>query len=187
MVSFDLKRLFRVPTPAQRLAGLGLRSDLYRAALAMVSDERSDPEIAELERHFGESETVLVVIEGEHGRRLGFLALTSARVIFRWHGARPGDATCLGLSDISEVQDRARGMTGRVGIRATDSVLEVDKILGVQAAQFAQALRRRLADPGAAVTPDPVQELLDLRARRAEGTISRSDFEAAKARLLDEL
>lgn len=187
MVSLDLKKLFRLPTPAQRLAALNLRPDLYRAVLAMVSDGRSDPEIARLGSHFGDAETVIAVVEGEHRRQLGFLALTSARVVFRRHGARAGGATCLALTDISEVEDRVGGMTGRVSIRAADSVLEVDKILGRQATQFAQALRRRLADPRADPQPDPVQQLLDLRARHDEGTISRADFDAARARLLDEL
>ncbi len=187
MVSFDLKKLFGVPTAAERLAGLNLRPDLARAALRMVSDERSDKEIVALEALLGETESVITVVEGDRARRLGFLALTTERVLHRWHGAAPGAADEIPLAEVSDVSDRARGMTGRVVVSCAEGQIEVTKILGVQAAQFAQDLRAQLADPGAVAVPDPVQELIELRQRRAAGTISEAEFQAAKLRLLDEL
>lgn len=187
MVSFDLKKLFGVPSAAQRLAGLKLRPDLARAALRMVSDERSDREIVALGALLTDTESVITVIEGDRARRLGFLVLTTDRVLHRWHGAVPGAADEIPLSEVSDVADRARGMTGRVSISCAAGEIAMTKILGVQAAQFAQDLRAQLADPRPKALPDPVQELLELRERRSAGTISESDFQAAKLRLLDEL
>lgn len=187
MVSFDLKKLFGVPTAAQRLAGLGLRPDLAGAALRMVSDERSDQEIVALQGLLGDTESVITIVEGDRARRLGFLVLTTERVLHRWHRAAPGASDEILLADVSGVSDRARGMTGRVIISGAWGEIEVTKILGVQAAQFAQDLRAQLADPGRVTAHDPVQQLLELRERRAQGTISESDFQAAKVRLLDEL
>lgn len=187
MVSFDLKKLFKIPTAEQRLAGLNLRPDLARAVLRMVSDERSDREIVALAALLTDTESVITVIEGDRARRLGFLALTTERVLHRWHGAGPGAADEIPLTDISDISDRARGMTGRVVVACPQGRIEVTKILGVQAAQFAQDLRAQLADPGARTVHDPVQELLELRERRAAGAISEGDFQAAKVRLLDEL
>ncbi|QNK82387.1 hypothetical protein [Nakamurella sp. PAMC28650] len=187
MVSFDLKKLFGVPTAEQRLAGLDLRPDLARAALKMVSDERSDREIVALEALLTDTESVITVVEGDRARRLGFLALTTERVVHRWHGAAPGAADEIGLADVSDVSDRARGMTGRVVVSCAQGQIEMTKILGVQAAQFAQDLRAQLADPARLPERDPVQELLELRERRTAGTITESDFQAAKVRLLDEL
>ena len=186
-MQFDLRKLFRIPTPAQRLAGLGLRPDLYRAALDMVSDERSDGQLRALEAGLDQQEAVVAIVEGERDRQLGFLVLSTTRVLFRVHDTAPGRATTVPLQQISTVTDRARGMSGRVVIRADDAVLEVDRILGIQAAQFAQALRRQLTDPPPVVALDPVDALLELRGRRAAGTISEADYQAAKRRLLDEL
>jgi hypothetical protein len=186
-VSFDLKKLFGVPNAAERIAGLQLRPDLAIAALKMARDERSDPEVKMLEQLLTESESVVIVVEGSHQRKLGFLALTTERVLFRPHGAIPGNAEIVPLGDVSGAADRARGMSGRVSVQAVCGTLDVDKILGIQAAQFAQALRRQLDEPGPLPVPDPLEELASLRDRRAAGMISERDFKAAKARLLDEL
>ncbi len=91
------------------------------------------------------------------------------------------------LGDITTVDDEVKSMTGRVIFRSDDSIVEVDKILGAGAAQFADATRHQLVDPGPLAARDPIQDLLDLRARRAAGTISESDYQAARSRLLDEL
>jgi hypothetical protein len=186
MVSFDLKKLFRVPNPEQRLAGLGLRPDLLRAACAMASDERSDIEMKPIEHLLNDSETVVRIVEGIRTKQMGFLVLTTENIVFRWHGAAAGVGDRIPLSAVSDVQDRAKGMTGRVRVNWTGPLLEVDKILGIQAAQFAQDLRGQLLSPGIAPA-DPVQELLELRERRAAGKIDEADYRAAKARLLDEL
>jgi hypothetical protein len=91
------------------------------------------------------------------------------------------------LGDITTVDDEVKSMTGRVIFRSDDSIVEVDKILGAGAAQFADATRHQLVDPGPLAARDPIQDLLDLRARRAAGTVSEADYQAARSRLLDEL
>lgn len=192
MVQFDLKRLFRVPSPAERLAGLNLRPDLARAAGRMASDERSDRQVQHLDRFLLDTESVIFLVEGRCDRRMGLLALTTERLIFRTHGARPGQAEVHQLSAVTAVGSQARSMSGAILLHLTDagsagSRMVVDKILGTQAEQFADAVRHQLIDPGAVPRRDPVQELLDLRSRREAGSISESDFQAAKIRLLDEL
>ncbi len=187
MVQFDLRKLFRVPTSAQRLAALQLRPDLADAASRMPTDERTDPELQQLGGCLRDSESVIAVVEGRSARQLGLLALTTERVVFRPHGSMSGTPVTILLSDISTVDDEAGSMTGRVLLRSTDSIVEIDKILGAGAAQFADATRRQLVDPVAPAVHDPIQELLDLRARRAAGTITESDYQDARSRLLDEL
>ena len=91
------------------------------------------------------------------------------------------------LVDISEVRDRARGRYGQVVLQLRAGMLQVDKVPGIGAAQFAQALRRQLTGPEQVLPRDPVQELLELRELRAVGGISDADYQAAKARLLEEL
>jgi hypothetical protein len=187
MSAFDLKRLFRIPTPAQRLAGLNLRPDLARAAVTVLSDDRIHHEVQQLQLSLVESESVIALVEGRRHRRLGLLALTTQRLLFRPHGSMPGHADTLIVEAISVVEDDVKGMTSRVVVHAADSIFEVDKILGTQARDFAEAVRGQLAAPEPMPEHDPVNELLELRARRVAGTISESDFQAAKIRLLDEL
>ncbi|MET3805712.1 hypothetical protein ABIB25_002716 [Nakamurella sp. UYEF19] len=192
MVQFDLKRLFRVPSPSERLAGLGLRPDLARAAGQMASDERSDREVKQLELCLLDTESVISVVEGRHGHRLGLLALTTERLIFRAHGTRPGESQTHPLAALGGVTSELKSMTSGIVLHLTDPEsgafdLTVDKVLGTQGAQFADAVRHQLAEPGPLPVHDPVQELLDLRDRRAAGSISERDFQAAKLRLLDEL
>ena len=186
MVSFDLKKLFRVPDAQERLGYLQLRKDLFRAAGKMASDERSDMHLPPVEALLTETETVIRIVEGVKARQMGFLVLTTEHVIFRRHGTAPGAGEVVALADVSGVTDRAKGMTGRVQIDTAAGLLEVDKILGIQAAQYAQDLRGQLESPG--ISPrDPVQELLELRERRATGAIDEAEFKQAKARLLDEV
>ena len=187
MIEFDLRKLFGRPNPVQRLAGLNLRPDVAAAAVKMVSDERSDQQIVRLESELDDVESVVIVVEGINEERLGFLALTTERVLFRAHDARSGNIVSVSLAAISKVQDRARGMYGRVVLQLPGRDLRVDKIRGIQAAEFAQALRRQLAGPEQVPQRDPVQELLELRELRASGGISDADYQAAKLRLLDEL
>ncbi len=187
MIDFDLKKFFAKPNTAHRLAGLNLRPDLAAAAVRMVCDERSDQQIVKLESEFDNEESVLIVVEGVNDQALGFLALTTARVLFRVHEAGPGKIASVPLVDISEVRDRARGRYGQVMLQLRAGMLQVDKIPGIGAAQFAQALRRQLTGPEQVLPRDPVQELLELRELRAVGGISDADYQAAKARLLEEL
>ncbi len=187
MVQFDLRKLFRIPTPAQRLGALKLRPDLAAAAVKMLTDERTDSELRQLDGCLLDSESVIAVVEGRSARQLGLLALTTRRIVFRPHGSAPGAATTLGLDHISTVDHEVKSMTGRVVLRSSNTVLEIDKILGSGAADFADAARHQLIEPGRPPEHDPIQELLELRARRAALTISESDYDIARSRLLDEL
>lgn len=148
MAQFDLKKLFRVPPPEQRVAAMGLRPDLARAAVDVAFDQRFDPEIQQLETCLLETESVVFMVEGRHRRQLGILVLTTGRVLFRPHGARAGQAWIVPLAQICSVDFQVRSMTGRVLIGRVDTPFEVDKILGQLAAQFVEAVRRQLADPG---------------------------------------
>jgi Bacterial PH domain len=187
MVQFDLKKLFHIPTAAERLKGLHLRPDLTAAAAKMIIDERSDGELKKLDSCLRPSETVIAVVEGRLARQMGLLTLTTERVCFRQHGSAPSALTNIPLADISTVDDEVKTMTGRLILRSTDSIAEIDKILGAQAASFAEAVRHQLINPGALPEHDPIQELLNLRDRKAAGTISEADYNAVRSRLLDEL
>ncbi|SDO80723.1 hypothetical protein SAMN04515671_2036 [Nakamurella panacisegetis] len=186
MVSFDLKKLFRVPDAQQRLAGLHLRGDLQRAAGHMASDERSDAHLKPVEDLLTETESVIRIVEGTRDRRMGFLVLTTENVIFRLHGAAPGLGEVVPLGGVTDVTDDVKSMTGQVRLETAAGQLVVGKILGTQAAQFALDLREQLRSPG--LTPrDPVAELLELRERHAAGLVSDADYRTAKAKLLDQL
>lgn len=187
MIKFDLAKLFSRPNPAHRLAGLSLRPDLAAAAVKMVFDEQSDPQLVRFESELDDAESVVIVVEGINNGQLGFLGLTTERVLFRAHSAGSGDIASVALAAVSDVKDRARGMYGRVVLQLPGRTLLVDKIRGIQAAEFAQALRRQLAGPEQVPRRDPVQELLELRELRANGGISEADYQAAKVRLVDDL
>ena len=187
VVSFDLKKMFRVPTPAERIAGLALRPDLARAAVRMVADERSDAEVKELNAALLGSESVIALVEGRCERHLGLLALTTQRLLFRAHGSARGDLLHYPLTEVVSVQDRLGSVTSRLELQISRLTLVVDKILGAQAREFAVAIRSQLVAPGPLTAPDPVAEMIELRARRDAGTIGTQEFDAAKARLLDEL
>jgi len=147
MARFDLGRLFRVPTPDERLADLELRPDLARAALDMAADPRSERELLELERSLLQSESVVMVVEGRHRRQLGMLALTTERVLFRPHGATAGRDSSVPLAEISAADSEVGSMTGRVVLACTGSAFQVDKVLGLLAPRFADAVRRQLTEP----------------------------------------
>ncbi len=186
-MAFDLRKLFRIPSAAQRLAGLNLRPDLAGAAVNMVADERIDAEITRFQQSLLTEESVIVLVEGRHQGQLGLFALTTVRLLFRPHGSGPGAAVSTPLGDISTVESQIKTMTGQVRVRTADSIVVVDKMLGQQATTFADAVRRQLAGGAPRPGRDAVQELLDLRARRAAGMINDADFEQAKRRLFDEL
>ena len=164
-MAFDLRKLFRIPSAAQRLAGLNLRPDLAGAAVNMVADERIDPHITQFQEGLLTEESVIVLVEGRHQGQLGLLALTTARLLFRAHGSGPDAAVSTPLGDISGVESQIKTMTGQVSWRTAD------------------AITGEAPKPGR----DPIQELLDLRARRAAGMIDDADFQWAKSRLFDEL
>jgi len=187
MAQFDFNKLFRTMPPTQRLARLNVRPDLARAAARMVSDERSDADVKQLQSELNRSESVVALIEGRHRRHLGLLALTSERVLFRRHGCAPGDIVSFPIAEIWSVEEDVGSMTSRVRLRITDSTLDVDKILGQQGREFADAVRSQVKAPGPLPERDVLAELGELRARRAAGTINEGVYRAEKARLVDEL
>jgi hypothetical protein len=187
MVQFDFGKFFRILPPSQRLAALNIRPDLAKAAARMVSDERSDVEVKQLERFLSETESVISLIEGRHLRRMGLLALTTERVVFRPHRCAANEVISSPLDAVWSVENEARGMTSRLRLKFGESTLEIDKILGTQGAEFGDALRSQIAQPGPLPARDPLQELVELRARHAAGTISEEEYREEKARLLDEL
>ena len=193
MSRFDLRDLFRSRTPQERVDALHLRPDLARATVALVADERIDVQVIRLERLLEPDESVVMLVEGRHQRQLGLLMLSTQRVLFRPHGDRMPAGPVLPLSEISDPESHTGSMTGRLVLRSPDAVIEVDRLLGELADQFAAAVRAQQyalqQASGAAGTPrrDPLEELVDLRSQYVAGVISAADYEAAKARLVPEI
>lgn len=193
MGRFDIRDLFKGRTPQERIDALHLRPDLAGAAVLLVADERIDAQVARVEPWLTPQETVLLLVEGRYQRQFGLLVLTDDRVLFRPHGAGPTALTVLPLTDVSDVDSETGSMTGRVLLRSTGAVLEVDKLLGTLADQFATAVRQQQASSLARqVAPDgpsrdPLQELVELRDRYASGEVSSAEYEAGKARLVREI
>lgn len=192
---FDLRDLFRGRSAQERIDALHLRPDLAGAAVALVADERVDVQVVRLEALLTPDETVRMLVEGRHQRQMGLLLLTTTRVLFRPHGEGSPATFELPLPDVSEPQAQTRSMTGRVILRTPGAVLEVDRLLGTLADQFAAAVREQQdaadeqrADTAQGRTPrDPLQELVDLRERHVAGLIDTAVYEAEKARLLGEI
>ena len=190
MVRFDVKRLLQGRTPQERVAALNLRPDLARAAVQLVADVRSDAEVKRLNPLLRSSESVMMLVEGRSRRAMGLHLLSSERMLIRPHGEGPTAVVTTELSEISATESNVKSMTGRLALRTADSVLEVDRILGSLADQFAQAVRalqETERSPAGPASPDPWAELVELRSRMAAGAISIAEYEAAKARLLDQI
>lgn len=195
MGRFDLRDLFRGRTPQERVDDLRLRPDLARATVALVADQRIDVQVVRLEQLLEPDESVLMLVEGRHQRQLGLLMLSTRRVLFRAHGEGLPAVLVLPLSELSDPEVRTGSMTGRLVLRSADAVLEVDKMLGALADQFATAVRTQLlmeqeqaAREAAGIPPrDPLAELVELRSRYVAGDITTADYEAAKARLVPEI
>lgn len=191
MSRFDLRDLFRGRTPQERVDDLHLRPDLARATVALVGDERIDVQVLRLERLLEPDESVLMLVEARHQRQLGLLMLSTRRVLFRPHGEGFPVVPVLPLAELSDPESRTGSMTGRLVLRSPDAVLEVDKMLGELADQFAAAVRRQqlTARQQAAGAPprDPLAELVELRSRYVAGDVTSADYEAAKARLVSEI
>lgn len=195
MGRFDLRDLFRGRTPQERVDDLHLRPDLARATVALVADQRIDVQVVRLEQLLQPDESVLMLVEARHQRQLGLLMLSTLRVMFRPHGEGFPPVPVLPLSELSDPEAKTGSMTGRLVLRSADAVLEVDKMLGALADQFAAAVRtqrlvvqEKAAREAAGVPPrDPLAELVELRSRYVAGAITTADYEAAKARLVPEI
>ena len=190
---FDLRDLFKGRTPQERIDALHLRPDLAAAAVLLVADERIDVQVVGLEPLLTPEETVVLLVEGRHQRQFGLLVLTDQRVLFRTHGTGSTAVIAQPLGAVSDVGVETGSMTGRVLLHFPDLVLEVDKLLGTLAEQFATSVRDRHSRAGEQLTApdgrsrDPLQELVELRERYTAGNISSAEYEAGKARLVQEL
>jgi len=191
MSRFDLRDLFRARTPQERVDALHLRPDLARATVALVADERIDVQVTRLERLLEPDESVLMLVEARHQRQLGLLMLSTRRILFRPHGDHVPVVPVLPLSELSDPESQTGSMTGRLVLRSSDVVLEVDKLLGSLADQFAVAVRAQQfaaqQQAAGALPRDPLAELVDLRSQYVAGAISTAEYEAAKARLVPEI
>lgn len=192
MARFDLRDLFRGRTPRERIDALHLRPDLARAAVLLVADERTDAQVARLEPLLTPEESVVMLVEGRFLRQMGLLVLSDRRVVFKPHGDVSTGVRVLPLPEVTDVASAIGTMTGRVVLRSAGTAMEVDKLLGRLAEQFAAAVlaqqqtAEETAAPGAPPR-DPLQELVDLRERYTAGMIGSDAYEAAKARLVREL
>ena len=177
---------FRKPTTAERLARFGLRADTIAAAEAMVSDRRTDPQIAALESSLTASETVLRMMDGRYRGDRGLLVLTDRRVFFRSRRSVGPVAFSVRLVDVDSIDGSTRKAVGTVRVTSPDGTVVVDDILGIQgellAAEASDAIhgKRRPAS-------DPLTDLAELRVLRDSGIITPDEYAARKAALWDQI
>jgi hypothetical protein len=173
---------FRKPTTAERLAPFGLRDDTIAAAEAMVSDRRTDPQIAALESSLTDAETVLRMMDGRYKGERGLLVLTDRRVFFRSRRSNGPVVFSVRLVDVDAIDGSTHKAVGAVRVTSADGVVVVDDILGIQgellAANASDAIH---GEPRSA--RDPLTDLAELRALRDSGLITTDDYEARKAAL----
>ena len=179
-VTSGLGRFFKIPTPAERLAGLKVRSDVAAAAVKMAASRRSDLTAQMIGDALPESEVAVAMIEGRRDKARGVLLLTTRRVLFVSYD-RAGFQAEIALSGLSRAAVVPRGMHLSVG------PIAVDQTLGRSADIFAEAVLRQLDPEPAEGTKDPMQALAEIRALHDAGVMSDEEFAAEKARLLDQL
>ncbi len=180
------KQWLRKPTTAERLSKFNLRPDTVAAARVMVSDRRSDAQIAALESSLTDTETVLRMMDGRHGHERGLLVLTDERVFFRSRHSGGPVAFNVRLADVETIEGSTHKVVGTVRVVSPDGSFVVDDILGIQgellAADALAALRGDSRPP-----QDPLTVLAELRALRDRGEITADEFEARKAELWGEI
>ncbi len=175
-----LGRFFKIPTPAERLAGLKVRSDVAAAAVKMAASRRSDLTAQMIGDALPESEFAVTMIEGRREKARGVLLLTTRRVLFVAYD-RTGFAAEVALAGLRPAAIVARGMHLSVG------PIAIDQTLGRSADIFAEALIRQLEPASAAGVKNPMEVLAEIRALHDAGVMSDEEFAAEKARLLDQL
>jgi hypothetical protein len=163
----------------ERLAPYRLRSDVLDAAAAMASDQRSDIYVVRLESLLTDSETVLRMMDGRHGRVMGLLVLTSERILFRSR-RRSGPNFSVPLGEVLAVEAYTRWGTGTVRVITRYGSLMVDQILGRQGEMFGDdALATVRGEP--LPKRDPLRRLAELRTLHESGEISAAEFEIRKS------
>ena len=178
----EFMKWFVKPTAAERLARFDLRADIVAAALNMASDQRTDPQIVQLETSLNQTETVLRMMDGRHHAEHGLLVLTDQRVFFRLRHSKGPVAFSVWLTEIDSIEGSTHKVVGTVRITSADGHWVVDDILGNQgealSAQAHDVIRGKS-------TPqrDPLEVLSELRGLRDRGEITASEFEARKSEL----
>ncbi len=178
----EFLKWFDKPTTAERLARLDLRADILAAAQAMASDQRTDPQIAQLATSLSQTETVLRMMDGRHRGERGLLVLTDQRVFFRSRRSTGPVAFSVWLTEIDSIEGSTHKVVGTVRITSADGHLVIDDILGTQGEMLADeahdAMRGRSAPQR-----DPLDVLSELRVLRDRGEITASEFETRKSEL----
>ena len=173
-------------TVAERLAPFGLRPDTLAAAQAMVSDPRTDVEIAALESVLTHAETVLRMMDGRYDGDRGLLVLTDHRVFFRTRGRNRHIPFSVQLVDVVAIEGSTHKAVGSVRVISADGSVVVGDILGNQGEQLASQARDAMAGRPRPAR-DPLAALVELRALRDNGTITAAEFEVRKAGLWREI
>ncbi|MCW2812335.1 MAG: hypothetical protein JWP61_2793 [Friedmanniella sp.] len=180
----DFRQWFRKPTLAERLERFGLRPDVLAAAQTMVSDQRTDQQLARLGASLTDQETVLRMVDGRYDNERGLLVLTDRRIFFRGRRSEGPVALSVPLPEVHTVEGKTHKVIGTVVLTCPDGTYTIDDILGNQGETLAAEARQVLSGTVSA-PPDPIEELLRLRALRDSGSLSAADFEARKRALWD--
>jgi Short C-terminal domain len=146
----------------------------------MASDRRSDVHVARLESSLSDSETVLRMMDGRHGREMGLLVLTSERVLFRSRRSTGQTAFSVPLGQVLAIEGSTRRVSGTVRVTTLDGTFVVDQILGTQGETLANEARMAIRGESRPER-DPLQVLAELRALRDSGAISAAEFEIRKS------
>jgi hypothetical protein len=146
----------------------------------MASDRRSDVHVARLESSLSDSETVLRMMDGRHGREMGLLVLTSERVLFRSRRSTGQTAFSVPLGQVLAIEGSTRRVSGTVRVTTLDGTFVVDQILGTQGETLANEARMAIRGESRPER-DPLQVLAELRALRNSGAISAAEFEIRKS------
>ena len=178
----EFLKWFDKPTTAERLARLDLRADILAAAQAMASDQRTDPQIAQLATSLSQTETVLRMMDGRHRGERGLLVLTDQRVFFRSRHSTGPVAFSVWLAEIDSIEGSTHKVVGTVRITSADGHLMIDDILGTQGEMLADEAREAMLGRSAPQR-DPLEVLGELRVLRDRGEITTSEFETRKSEL----
>ncbi len=190
-MALDMWKFFRGPSRRERLTARGLRPDVVEATLRMVTDDRSDPTLTEIQLAMQPSEAVLEMMEARYRKYLGITVLTTRRVLFAGHQYRDGLLADVNLTDVLGVSEPKKAA---LELATANGPLLFDRTLGISARLFGQAVVRQQGGHSAAVESvvhaegrDPLEVLAELRALRDAGVMTPAQFEAEKAKLVADL
>ncbi len=176
----SLNRLFKMPSPLDRLKSLNVRSDVAAVAGVMAASRRSELTAKQIGLYLPEAEIAVAMIEARYGKRRGIAVLTTRRLLFFGYEHADPPLTELLLTELRPAIVMAKGA------RFDALGFALDQALGRSAEIFAEAVVRELTQPSTP-TRDPMELLTELRALHAAGVMTDVQYTAEKARLLDEL